>query len=70
MKNYNKPVEINHNWNWSYIPDYPCLILIFVGLGSVKTNMLLNFIKQNSFFHKSKINLNQSISCLLMEEKK
>ena len=22
MKNYNESVEINHNSNWSYIPDH------------------------------------------------
>ena len=27
MRNYNKSVEINHNSNWPYIPDYPYKIL-------------------------------------------
>ena len=45
MKNYNQSVEINHNLNWSYIPDYPYRILIIGGSGSGKTNALLNLIK-------------------------
>ena len=28
MKNYDKLVEINHNPNWSYIPDHPYRVLI------------------------------------------
>ena len=28
MKNYDQPVEINHNPNWPYIPDHPYRILI------------------------------------------
>ena len=45
MKNYNQSVEINHNPNWSYIPDHPYRILIIGGSGSGKTNVLLNLIK-------------------------
>ena len=45
MKNYDKSVEINHNPNWSYIPDYPYRNLIFGGSRSDKTNVLLNLIK-------------------------
>ena len=45
MKNYDQSVEINHNPNWSYIPDYPFRILIIGGSGSGKTNVLLNLIK-------------------------
>ena len=45
MKNYDQSVEINHNPNWSYIPDYPFRILIVGGSGSGKTNVLLNLIK-------------------------
>ena len=45
MKNYDQSVEINHNPNWLYIPDYPYRILIIGGLGSGKTHMLLNLIK-------------------------
>ena len=34
--------KIEHNKNWSYIPDHPYRILIIGGLGSGKTNLLLN----------------------------
>ena len=44
-KNYDQSVEINHNPNQHYIPDYPYKILIIAGSGSVKTNVLLNLIK-------------------------
>ena len=45
MENYGKPIEINHNPNWPYIPDHPYRILITGGSGSGKTNVLLNLIK-------------------------
>ena len=45
MKNYDQPVEINHNPNWSYIPDHPYRIVIIGGSGSEKTNVLLNLIR-------------------------
>ena len=45
MKNYDELVKLNHSLYWSYIPDYPYRILIIRGLGSGKTNMLLNAIK-------------------------
>ena len=45
MKNYNQSVKINHNSNWSYIPDHPYRIFIICGLESGKTNVLLNLIK-------------------------
>ena len=45
MKNYDQPVEINHNANWSCILDHPYRILIIGGSGSGKTNVLLNLIK-------------------------
>ena len=35
-----------HNEKWSYIPDYPCRILISDGSGSGKTNPWLNLIKK------------------------
>ena len=44
MKNYDKSVEINHNW--PYIPDHPYSILINGGSGSDKTNALLNLMKR------------------------
>ena len=45
MKNYNQTVEINHNPNWSYIPDHPYRVIIIGDSGSGKTNVLLNLIK-------------------------
>ena len=36
--------RIKHNPNWPYIPDHPYRILIIGGLGSGKTNALLNLI--------------------------
>ena len=45
MENYDESVEIKHNPNWPYIPDYPYRILIIGGSGSEKTNVLLNLIK-------------------------
>ena len=45
MKNYDESVQINHNPNWCYIPDYPNRILIIGGSGSGKINVLLNLIK-------------------------
>ena len=33
MRNYDQPVEINHNPNWLHIPDYPYRILIIGGSG-------------------------------------
>ena len=38
VKNYDQSVGINHNPNWSYIPDHPYKILIIGGSGSGKTN--------------------------------
>ena len=45
MKNYDQCVEIIHNPNRSYIPDYPYRILIIGGSGSGKTYVLLSLIK-------------------------
>ena len=45
MKNYDQSIEINHNPNWSYIPDHPYGILIIDGAGWRKTNVLSNLIK-------------------------
>ena len=36
-----EPVEINHNLNWSFIPDHPNRILITGGSGSGETYVLL-----------------------------
>ena len=45
MKNYHESVEINHNPSFPYIPNHPDVILINIGSGSGKTNVLLNLIK-------------------------
>ena len=45
MEYYDQSVEINHNPNWSYIPDHPYRILIIGGSGSGKIIVLLNLIK-------------------------
>ena len=47
MINFNDYANENktiHNKNWPYIPDHPYRILIIGGLGSGKTNLLLNSI--------------------------
>ena len=36
----------NHNEKWPYIPDHPYRILVIGGLGSGKTNILLNLINE------------------------
>ena len=43
--NENKTVKElhSHNLKWPYIPDHPYRLLIIGGLGSGKTNALLNF---------------------------
>ena len=45
MKNYNQTVEIDHNPNWSYIPDHPYRIMFIGSSGSGKTNVLLSLMK-------------------------
>ena len=44
-ENDDQSVKINHNPNWSYIPDHPYKILIIGVLSSCKTNVLLNLIR-------------------------
>ena len=46
MKSFNESVKINHNPNWSYIPDHLYRTLIIGGSGSGETNALLNLINQ------------------------
>ena len=75
MKNYDQSVEINHKPIWLYIPDHPYRILIIGCSRSGKTDVLLNLIKHqrpdiDKSTYTSKIDSNQSINCLLMEEKK
>ena len=48
IKNYDQSVEIKHNSNWPYIPDHRYRVLIISGLGSGKTNVLLNLIKKST----------------------
>ena len=48
MKTYYLSVEINHNANWPNISDHPYRILIIDGSESVKTDVLLNLIKNQS----------------------
>ena len=75
MKNSDQSVKINDNQNWLYILDHRHKLLIVSSSGSGKTNVLLNLKKINDqilikFIYTSKIHLNHSINCLLMEEKK
>ena len=69
MKNCDQSVEINHNTNWSYIPDHPYRILIIGGSGSGKTNVLYNLIKHQQtdidkiyFIRKRSIQIKVSIA--------
>ena len=45
MTNYVESVEISHKLNWPYILNHPYRILIIDGLGSGKTNVIMNLIK-------------------------
>ena len=45
MKNYDESVDITHNQNSLYIPDYPYRILILGFSRSSTANVLLNLIK-------------------------
>ena len=36
MRNYDQSVKINHNPNWSYVPDHPYRIQVIGGSGSEK----------------------------------
>ena len=69
MKNYDQSVEINHNPNWPYILNHPYRILIIVGSGSGKTNVLLNLIKhQRPYIDKIYLYV-KDINCLSMGKK-
>ena len=73
MKNYDQSIEINHDPNWPYVLDHPYQILVIVGSGSEKTNVLLNLIKHqrpdiDKIIYMSKIRLNQGINYLSMEK--
>ena len=41
-----------HNLIWPYIPDHPYRILIIGGLGTGKTNALLNLIHNQPYIDK------------------
>ena len=73
MNNYNQSLEKNHKPNWPYIPDHPYRILIIGGSRLGKTDVLLDLINDQILIrstYMSKIHSNQSINCLLMEERK
>ena len=72
IKNYDKSIEMNHSSNWPYFPNHAYSISPIGGLGSGKTNMLLNLMKYQGqdIICKLKIHLNVSINCLFIEEKK
>ena len=55
MNYYDKSVEINHNPNWSDIPDYAYSVWIIGDSGSGKTNVLLNLIKPQAEIDKSNL---------------
>ena len=64
--NYVNENKTKHNKNWPYIPDHPYRILIIGGLGSGKTNLLLNLKKINQtlikYIYTQKIHMNQNIN--------
>ena len=64
--NYTNENKTKHNKNWPYIPDHPYRILIIGGLGSGKTNLLLNLKKINQtlikYIYTQKIHMNQNIN--------
>ena len=50
--NYVNENKTKHNKNWPYTSDHPYRILIIGGLGSGKTNMLLNLIDNQPHIDK------------------
>ena len=55
--------KTENNKNWPYTPDHPYRILIIGGLGSGKTNVLLNLIENQPEIDKI-ISLRSKISIL------
>ena len=49
---YTNQNKAQHNPNWPYIPDHPCIILIIGGSRSGKTNILLNLINNQPYIDK------------------
>ena len=47
LDEYTNENKRKHNLNWPNIPDHPYRILIIWGLGTGKTNALLNFIENH-----------------------
>ena len=45
--------KTEHNKNWPYVPDHPYRILIIIGSGSGKTNLLLNLIENQPDIDKT-----------------
>ena len=41
-----------YNEKWPYIPDYPYIVIIISGSGSVKTNALLSLINEQNDIDK------------------
>ena len=75
MKNYDQSVEINHNPNWSCIPDHRFRILVIGSWRSGKTNVLLNLIKHqrpdiDKIYLYVKDPFESTYQLLIMEEKK
>ena len=48
IKSYDQPVKINHNPNWSFIPDDLYRILIIGSSGSGKTNSFVELNKTST----------------------
>ena len=62
---YTNENKTRHNLKWLYIPDHPCRILIILGSGSGKANVLLNLINNQRDIDKiylyAKIHMKQNI---------
>ena len=56
--NYVNENKTKHNKNWPYIPGHPYKILIIGGLGSGKTNLLLNLIENQPDIDKIALSSN------------
>ena len=56
MRNYDQSVKINHNPNWSYVPNHPYRIKVIGGTGSEKLMCYCYlFIRQRSISIKTSI---------------
>ena len=76
MKDFDESVKINHNLNWTFVPEHPYRILFITRWGSGKNNVLLNLMMHQredvltNFIYIWKICSNQSINCVSTEEEK